>query len=237
MRNIKIRHLTAAAIAALIGTVGFAANDAHAQKIICWKDKSGKVIGCGDTVPPEYQEGATKELDKRGVTRGTTESAEEAAKRRALEQETAKQKAEEQKKLSEQRRRDSALLNTYSNEKEIDQKRDRELQQVDMQISQLQLSLKNATDRYNDAKARSDAAQKDTRLSYPALLQDEVTKVGAEMQRIEQTIAGKEKEKEELRQRFAEQKKRFLELKGGDTAPAAKPAPTAAAAPAAPAKK
>ena len=22
-------------------------------KIVCWKDKSGKVMGCGDTVPPE----------------------------------------------------------------------------------------------------------------------------------------------------------------------------------------
>ena len=111
MRNIGIRHLTAAAIAALIGTVGFAANDAFAQKIICWKDKSGKVVGCGDIVPPEYQESGTKQLDKRGVTRGTTDSAEEVAKRKAQEQETAKQRAEEQKKNAEQRRQDSALLN------------------------------------------------------------------------------------------------------------------------------
>jgi len=23
-------------------------------KIVCWKDKAGKVVGCGDRVPPEY---------------------------------------------------------------------------------------------------------------------------------------------------------------------------------------
>ncbi|MBI2296991.1 MAG: hypothetical protein HYU76_13385 [Betaproteobacteria bacterium] len=202
-------------------------------KIICWKDKSGKVVGCGDTVPPEYQESATKELDRRGVTRGTTESAEDAAKRKGREQELAKQKAEEQKKRAEQRRQDSALLATYTSENEIDQKRDRELQLVELQVSQLQVSLSNAIDRHNDAKVRSDLAQKDTRLAHPSL-QDELAKAESEKQGIEQSIAGKEKEKEDIRKRYAEQKKRYLELRGGggEPAPAAKPAPSAAAAPA-----
>lgn len=202
-------------------------------KIICWKDKSGKVVGCGDTVPPEYQESATKVLDRRGVTRGTTESAEDAAKRKGQEQELAKQKAEEQKKRAEQRRQDSALLATYTSEKEIDQKRDRDLQLVDLQISQLQVSLRNATDRYNDAKVRSDLAQKDARLAHTGL-QEELTKTAAEKERLEQSIADREQEKEGIRKRYAEQKKRYLELRGGggEPAPAAKPAPSAAAAPA-----
>ena len=37
-------------------------------KIVCWKDKAGKTVGCGDKVPPEYQDNATKELNRRGVT-------------------------------------------------------------------------------------------------------------------------------------------------------------------------
>ena len=53
------------------------------SKIICWKDKSGKVVGCGDKVPPEFEDAATKELDRSGVTRKTTETAEEQAKRAA----------------------------------------------------------------------------------------------------------------------------------------------------------
>ena len=133
----------------------------QAGRIVCWKDKSGKVVGCGDKVPPEYQDSATREMDRRGVTRGTTESAEEAARRRAQEQEAAKQKAEEAKRLAEQKRQDAALLNTFSNEKEIDQKRDRDLQQLDLQLDQFKVSLKNATDRHSEAKTRSDAGTKD----------------------------------------------------------------------------
>ena len=83
MRDIKMRYLAATVVAALLGWGGFAAHDAAAQKIVCWKDKSGKTIGCGDKVPPEYQDNATKELDKGGVTRKTTETAEERARREA----------------------------------------------------------------------------------------------------------------------------------------------------------
>jgi len=224
--------LTAAAIATVLA--GSFAGPVLAQskatgKIICWKDKSGKVVGCGDTVPPEYQESATKELDRRGVTRRTTESAEEAARRRAQEQEFAKQKAEEQKRLAEQRRQDAALLATYTNEKEIDQKRDRELAQVDLQVTQLQVSLKNATDRYNELKTRSELAEKDKRLAHPSLA-DDLAKTGADKKRLEDSVARREQEKEEIRSRYAQQKKRYLELKGQEAAPA-KPAPTAAAGP------
>src|SRR3970040_1983533 len=120
-------------------------------KIICWKDKSGKVIGCGDKVPPEYEDSATKELDRRGVTRKTTETAEEQAKRAAQNEALAKQKAEEKKRLDEQKRRDSALLNTYANEKEIDQRRDREGQEVERLLGQIQGLHKAAAVRRTDA--------------------------------------------------------------------------------------
>jgi hypothetical protein len=71
--------LAMALAAFMAGTV--LAQPKGSGKIICWKDKSGKVIGCGDKVPPEYEDSATKELDRRGVTRKTTETAEEQAKR------------------------------------------------------------------------------------------------------------------------------------------------------------
>lgn len=132
-----------------------------AGKIVCWKDKSGKVVGCGDTVPPEYRTNATKELDNRGVTRKTTESAEEAAKHREQDQALAKQKAEEQKQQAEQRRQDAALLSTFSNAKEIDNKRDRDLQVVDLQISQMKLSLKSAGTAAEKQKVEGEIAAKE----------------------------------------------------------------------------
>ena len=142
------KRASAAAWLALALTL--AAGPALAQtkgKIVCWKDKSGKTVGCGDSIPPEYQTSATMELDRRGITRKTTESADELARHRAQDKQLANQKEEAQKRLAEQRRQDAALINTFSSEQEIDVKRDRDLQVVELQISQLQLSLKTASDR------------------------------------------------------------------------------------------
>ena len=195
---------------------------AQAGKIVCWKDKAGKVVGCGDKVPPEYQTSGTKELTSRGVTRSTTESVDEAAKRREREQETAKAKAEEDRKALDQKRQDTALLQTYSNEKEIDTKRDRDLGVLDLQMEQLNNALKITTTRYNETKARNDAVEKSKKAPSPAL-KDELTRVAGEKQRLEAAIEAKQKEKEELRQRFADQRKRFTELRGqSPTATAAK---------------
>ena len=93
MRDINRGYLAAAAMAVLLGWGGSVAHDTAAQKIVCWKDKSGKTIGCGDKVPPEYQDNAAAELSKRGVQNKSIESAEDEAKRRAKEKENEKLKA------------------------------------------------------------------------------------------------------------------------------------------------
>ena len=239
MHKISRAFLVSTLAAAL---VAFAAGAAFAQskgKIVCWKDKSGKTVGCGETVPPEFQDSATSELTKQGVTRKTTESAEEAAKRRQQEQDLAKQKADEKKKGEEQKRQDSALLNSYSNEKEIDLRRDRDLQVVDTQISQYKATLKNANDRMIDAKTRQALAEKSKKPS--EAINEEVTRAEAEKAKAERSIADKEKEKEDIRKTYADLKARYVKLKGGaapeSPAPAAKPAAAATPAPAAPAKK
>lgn len=194
---------------------------AQSGKIVCWKDKTGKVIGCGDTVPPEFQGRATTQLDSQGVTRKTTESAEEAARRREREGELARLKSEEERRGIDQKRQDAALLDTYTSEKEIDMKRDRDLGALDVQFEQLTTALKNATQRHTDTKARVDAAEKSKKGATPAL-KDELARAETEKLRLEKSIAAKQKEKEELRQRFAEQKKRYVELRGAQA-----PAPPA----------
>ena len=219
MLNRKHAGFTAAfalALAAMIATPALAQSKGGG-KIVCWKDQSGKVVGCGDTVPPEYRSGATKELDSRGVTRRTTDSAEVVAKRRQQDEEAAKQKAEEQKRVAEQKRQDAALLSTFANEKEVDAKRDRELGDVEVQITQLQGALNAATSRYNEAKSRN--------------VKEDMARATAEQDKLEKRIAARKKEKEEIRQKYAAQKKRFVELKGGSQAvPAPAPAPGTAPA-------
>ncbi len=231
MHKIHCAFLSAALVAVpalLLSGAAFAQSKGGSGKIVCWKDKNGKVIGCGDRVPPEYRESATKELDQRGVTRRTTESAEEEARRRAQEEASTRQKAEEKKKLVEQQRQDTALINTFSNEKEIDLKRDRDLLVVESQLKQMQVSLKNATDRYNEARGRAEAAEKSKRPLSDSLKED-LARTANEKQKIEQDLAAREKEKEGIRRRYAEMRERYLMLKGGGTqATAANPAPSAA---------
>lgn len=225
---VALAALLAAALSAFPSMA--AAQSKEKGRIVCWKDKSGKVVGCGDKVPPEYQDSATREMDSRGVTRNTTESSEDAAKRRTQDQAAAKAKAEEAKRLAEQQRQDSALLNTFTSEKEIDQKRDRDLQQADIQMGQVKTSLKNATDRYNDTKARMETASKDKKGPSEGL-KDELARATSEKQRFEQLVVTKEKEREEISKRYAEQKKRYLELRG-EAPPTTTPAAATTPAPA-----
>jgi hypothetical protein len=220
--HLLVAPALAVALAALV------AGDALAQKkIVCWKDKAGKVVGCGDTVPPEYQDNSVKELDKRGLTRNVTETAEERAKREASEKLTEVQKAEEKKKRAEQSRQDQALIHTFTDEKEIDLKRDRDLQVVDGQMTQLRVSHKNAAARHAEVKARMDATMKTGK---PATdnQKEEFARAQAEMDKAELALVTREKEKEDIRKKYADMKTRYILLRTGGTPQAA--APTAAAA-------
>lgn len=221
---LRASHALLAPALALV-LAAFVAGDALAQKkIVCWKDKNGKVVGCGDTVPPEYQDNATKELDGRGVVRKTTETAEERAKREAAEKQTQAQKAEEKKRMAEQRRQDQALINTFSNEKEIDLKRDRDLQVIDTQLTQLRVTQKSAAARHAEAKSRVDAAAK-TGKPATDFQKDELARAQSALDKAELAVVTREKEKEDVRKRYAEMRERYTQLRGG--APAA---PTTAAA-------
>jgi hypothetical protein len=219
--------LTAVLTAALASVSGAALAQSKSGKIVCWKDKAGKVVGCGDTVPPEYQNAATREIDARsGLTRKTTGTAEEEA-RQAAEAERLKQQREEEKRRSaDERRKDQALLDTYLNEGEIDRRRDRELAEVDRVLEQFQGMHQSAAARHSDAVARLAAAEKASKPS--DVLKEEVARLEAEKLKIERGVAAREKEKADISARYAETKRRYLELKGGGAKSAAAPAPAPA---------
>lgn len=210
MNGARLCALVAAACAAAALAALPAAGHA---RIVCWKDKSGKVVGCGDTVPPEYQDSATKELDKGGITRKTTESAQDAARQREKAEQAARLKADADRHAAEQKRQDSALLATYSNVREIELKRDRDLQVVELQTNQLRTSHKNAVDHHTEMQGRLEMAAKSKKGASDAL-KDEAARAAKEVQRLEQAIAAKEKDKEDIRSRYAEYRRRYAELTG-----------------------
>jgi len=190
------RNFLPAVVTAL--ALGVAAGAVLAQskgKIVCWKDKAGKVVGCGDQIPPEYQDAATREIDsKSGLTR-------------------KQQREEEARRMADQRRKDQALLGTYLNEVEIDQRRDRELAEVDRLLNQFQGLYKGTTARHSETVGRLAAVEK---AGKPAdALKDEVARLEAEKAKLERAIATREKEKADITARYAETKRRYAELKGG----------------------
>src|SRR5262245_37926761 len=90
-------------LAVLATALALASGAALAQakgKIVCWKDKDGKVVGCGDRIPPEYQDAASQELDRQGVRRKATGTVEEEAQKKVEAEAVKKQREDEKKKLA-----------------------------------------------------------------------------------------------------------------------------------------
>src|SRR5688572_3816987 len=113
MRNVCALAVLCALPALLLAGVAHAQSQAQSGKIVCWKDRAGRVIGCGDKVPPEYQDSATKELNKRGVTVRQSDAALTPEQVKAQQAELERKQVEEYRK-KEQRRQDKALLDTFS---------------------------------------------------------------------------------------------------------------------------
>jgi chromosome segregation ATPase len=203
-------------------------------KIVCWKDKAGKTIGCGDKVPPEYQDNATRELNKRGVMVNSSDAAPTPEQKKALQAETDRKAAENQR-AAEQKRKDKALLDTFTTLKEIDLKRNRDIQLLETNIEAQQANLKTANDRQADARNRIEQYKKENK-PVPASIQEDFDRSEASRIKIQAQIAQKKKEVADLNQQYDDLKKRFAELTGNASgaattpAPAAPPAPTASTA-------
>ncbi|MCM2290173.1 MAG: hypothetical protein NDI67_14185 [Sulfuritalea sp.] len=229
----------------LISTLLFAsatvlAMSAAAQtRIYCCNDAKGRKV-CGDFLPTECHGRAYEERDNRGFVSKTVEaplSAEQQARRDA----EVLRKQEEAKQVAEERRRTLALLATYSSDKDILSARDRALAEVQKNIKQAQQRLDEA-----DKKKKKLESDKEFYKGKPlpdqvkADIRDNEKEIAAQ----KAAVAAKTKEADEVRARFDDERKRYLELTGKKPtedlspaagAPAEKAAEATPAAPTAPA--
>lgn len=213
---------------------------AQARIFCCTDDKGTRV--CGDFLPPACQGRAYEERDGKGFVAKQVEAPltpEQLAKREA---ENAK-KAEDAKKAAEERRRNLALLATYSSEKDIMSARDRAL-------AELEKNQKQSQARLDEASKKKKKIDQDKEFYKGKLLPEDVKAAirdnEKEIAAQSAAVAVKVKEAADVRAKFEEERKRYLELTGkkaaeataaapatASTAPAAAPAAPAAAAPAA----
>lgn len=178
---------------------------AHA-KMYRWVDSQGKVHYT-DALPPSAAAQGNTELSKTGNVVNKTESAEERAKRLAAEAEAAERK----KVAEEQKRRDRALLATYTTEREIDLARDRVLEHHNLMIKSAQTRLEKLEPNVNELEKRIRLAKKGGKPAPPHLQQQYDAKK-AELDEINNTIKTNQSAMLDVRDRYEAEKVRFREL-------------------------
>jgi hypothetical protein len=181
-------------------------------KVKCWTDKNNQ-RQCGDTIPPEYANSNVIRYTEQGT-------AERRVHKLTPEELRAKTEAEQQQQSSralemEANRRDSTLLNTFSNEQEIDLARDRNLQQIDARLSSLNQLLKSATSSLTELRK-----QEETLLSrqqaIPPNLKNAIASGEEKVLKLQKQVAQSEQESAKITARFAADKTRYRELRGAD---------------------
>lgn len=199
-----------------------AAFSQSAMAVYKWVDEKG-VTQYGDTLPPQYVNQGSAELNKKGQVVKKTTRAVSAEERKALEEENARNIEEEQKAV-EQKRRDKALIDGYTNEKDIELARDRNLQATQVQIDSTQLRIKSIQTRLDALHKQADPLTK-AKKPVPADLAAEIKSTEDEIKRFQESIAKRKQEIDAFNSRCEEDKKRFRELKGYRPATPASPAP------------
>ncbi|MFH2134242.1 MAG: DUF4124 domain-containing protein [Pseudomonadota bacterium] len=170
-------------------------------KLYKWVDENG-TTHYGETIPPRYANRDTQTLEKGRLK-------ERESSRENLNQQTHMKTDEE----IQAERRDNALINTYSSDKEIDLARDRNLQQVEARISSYTTLLKSANENLASLQQEEERIAKQNRKTPKSLMED----LENARQRIEQFQTELDTNKAELkavRERYAADKARYRELKG-----------------------
>ena len=175
-----------------------------------WVDDKG-VTHYGESIPPEYAHRDREELNKAGrvVEKKEVLTPEE---RHAKELEDIKKREDEEAAL-EQKRRDKALLNTYSNVKELDLARDRSLQQVEARINSIGSQLKMAEDNLKALQKEADGYTKANKNIHVSL-QEDLKESQARLTKLQQDMEKSKAEKAAVEARFNADKARYRELTG-----------------------
>ena len=158
--------------------------------------------------PPECLGRDTQELSKSGTVIRKTERPLTPAEIQAREAER-KKKAEEAEKSKEERRKDVALLNTYSSEKDIEDARTRSLEEAQTAISDTEKRIAGAQKRQKELDAEKEFYVKKP---MPTKLKQEVANIDIEIKTQTTLLDAKKREITTINAKYDEDKRRYAEL-------------------------
>jgi hypothetical protein len=179
-------------------------------------DEKG-VTHIGDTPPAACANVMLYEVSRSGAVINKIEPT-PTPEQLKLKLEEAERKKEAEKAFAEQKRKDLALLSSYSNEKEFDVARDRNIEPLNGRIYNsrdrlkvLDKRLKEIDDEMEFYQAGKSKTAKTREAPVP--LVHEQQRLKSEKDALEKSIVGNEKEIEGLKAKFDTDKKRWMDLK------------------------
>lgn len=181
--------------------------DAVAQSLYCCQTTQGKKA-CADRLPDQCI-GRPYTIRSPGGKIQRVEGMLSPEQRAAKEAADRQRKAEEEAR-AEQRRIDRALLATYANEADIDRARDRA-------ASDLEVAIKQAEEKIAAAEKRLAKFARETEFYKGKELPDDLRRgkqdAEFEIRAQRELIASKRKDLDAVQSRFADEKRRYSELK------------------------
>jgi len=173
-------------------------------------DDKGRTQYYDKTPPQECLGKATVEMSDYGVILKKTDK--EMGVKEAAER--VKHEAANKRNLQEKKRLDTALLTTYTDQKEIDLARDRNIRSVELAIKGIEPRLKVSQSRLDALQLQLIEVQK-TKSSMLPLISKEVVTAKKEVNRLKDKLAKKKIEIKKIKDKFYSDKNRFIELKQG----------------------
>src|SRR6266480_1708669 len=173
-------------------------------------DARGKVYYT-QVPPPECLGRDTQELNKSGTLIRKNPAAMTPAQEQAREAERRK-KLEDEERSREERRKNLALLNTYSSEKDIEEARTRALTETQGVIADTERRIAGAQKRHKELEAEKEFYVKKP---MPFKLKQEIANNDVEIKNQIVLLDAKKKEISTINAKYDEDKRRYVELTSG----------------------
>ncbi len=197
----------------LCSTVLALAPAAAQERMYKCVDARGKVYYT-QVPPPECLGRDTQELNKSGTLIRKNPAALTPAQAQAREAER-KKKIEDEERSKEERRKNLALLNTYSSEKDIEDARTRALKEAQGAIGDTERVIAGAKKRRQELETEKEFYVKKP---MPFKLKQEITNNEIEIKNQTSLLDAKRKEISTINAKYDEDKRRYVELTSGKAA-------------------
>jgi chromosome segregation ATPase len=192
-----------------LAAIATAADGPKGSKLYKWVDEKG-VTHYTQTLPGDVNQKGNTELDRRGRVLRKNDAALSEDQIRAIEDEKIRLKQSE-KRMEEQRRKDNALINTYTTEAEIDGARDRAVGGATQALQAIEVRLKGARAQLATMTQHADKLRKANK-PVPDAITEEISSQQADIAKVDAEHLAKKAEIQRIRDRYESDKTRFREL-------------------------